>query len=219
MKKLLITILTIIILIFIYNQYKDYKRFHPDNVNYKINENVDLDYFDTSIVYNYYDAIETLNGFVLMQWCANEIDVRNPNDDDRTTSYAVNEYAKRLAKVKFYEGKLIQSNRLKTKGLSNKEIKYFVEYGISEEEYIARQKAEKFKKMLHDNIPLGIIKAGQSSAFIFEIQKLLVKKGYDIPVDGVFESITANAIADFETKNNLFVDGNIDEITLEELLK
>ncbi len=219
MKKILITILVVIVLIFMYNQYKDYKRFHPNNSHYIISKKADMNYYDKSLVYNYQEAIETLNGFMIMQWTANEIDVRSPKDDNRQTQYAVNEYNKKLAKIKFYEMKLEQSKQLKDKGYSNKEVQFVVEQGISEEDHKARIKAEKFRNMLHDNFPQGIITLGQKSAFIFEIQKLLVSKGYTIDVDGVYQAITANAIMDFETKNNLFVDGNIDEITLDALLK
>ncbi|MEJ6792525.1 MAG: peptidoglycan-binding domain-containing protein [Lacinutrix sp.] len=53
---------------------------------------------------------------------------------------------------------------------------------------------------------------------MFELQKLLVKKGYSIPVDGVYESITSEALKSFEKKNNLYPDGKIDIMTLKALL-
>ena len=172
MKKILITILIVIILIFAYNQYKDYKRFHPNVSHYVISEKADKNYFDQTLVYDYLEAIEMLNGYMIMQWSANEIDVRNPEDDDRQTEYAVNIYNKKLAKVKYFEGILEQSTQLKETGLSNKDVRFLLEQGISEQEYNERIKAEKFKSMLHDNIPQGVLTVGQRSAFIFEIQKL-----------------------------------------------
>ena len=219
MKKILITILVVIVLIFAYNQYKDYKRFHPNNIDYKINESVDLDYYNQSVVYNYYDAVEALNGFVSMQWSANEIDVKSPEDDDRETQLAVNEYSKKLAKVKYYESKLVQSKTLKEKGFTNADIKNYEAEGLSLEAYNKKLEAEKFKNNLFLNLPITNLRNGQKSPFIYEIQKLLVKKGYEIPLDGIFKNVTRNALMDFEAKNNLFVDGNIDEMTLEALLK
>ncbi|ULC59633.1 peptidoglycan-binding protein [Flaviramulus sp. BrNp1-15] len=219
MKKILITILVVIILIFAYSQYKDYQRFHPNNIDYKINETVDLDYYNQSVVYNYYDAVEALNGFVSMQWSANEIDVKSPEDDDRETQIAVNEYGKKLAKVKYYEAKLEQSKALKNKGFSNEDIKNYEAEGLTLQAYNDKLKAEKFRERLFSNLPEANLRNGQKSAFVYEIQKLLVNKGYKIELDGIFKNATINAIMDFEAKNNLFVDGQLDEMTLEALLK
>lgn len=40
-----------------------------------------------------------------------------------------------------------------------------------------------------------------------------------MPFDGIFKSETRIAVIDFETKHNLFPDGQIDEYTLEALLE
>ena len=50
MKKLLIVLIMVIVLIFSYNQYKEYQRFHPDNFNYKSSENIDLEYYNQDVV-------------------------------------------------------------------------------------------------------------------------------------------------------------------------
>lgn len=57
------------------------------------------------------------------------------------------------------------------------------------------------------------------SSFIFELQKKLVEKGYEIPIDGLFRDITFNAVRVFEEKNGLFPDGKIDMLTLEYLVQ
>ena len=62
------------------------------------------------------------------------------------------------------------------------------------------------------------VRLGEKSAFIYEVQKLLVKKGFDLELDGVYHTITRNAIIEFEKKRNLFPDGNLDVLTLDALL-
>ena len=123
MKKLLIVLIMVIVLIFAYNQYKEYQRFHPDNFNYKSSENIDLEYYNQDVVYSYFEAVQALNGFANMQWNVNEINVKSPEDDDESTTFVVNEYRKKLAKVKYYEAKLEASKQLKDEGLTNAQIK------------------------------------------------------------------------------------------------
>ena len=60
---------------------------------------------------------------------------------------------------------------------------------------------------------------GNKSALIFEIQKQLNLKGFEIKLDGVYKLETLNAIKGFEEKNNLFVDGVLDVLTLDALFE
>lgn len=218
MKKILIAILVVILLIFGYNQYKDYKRFHPEQVNYTTTQTIDLNYHNQDVVYNYYEAIEELNHYILSQWTANAIDVRNPEIDDEAHQYANKQYAKKMAKVKFYEAKLAQSSTYKSNGLDNEKIKLIEENNISIEEIQAKEKQLVFKQMMLDMFPQNNLFFGQKSAFVYEIQKLLVKKGFQIPVDGVYKNATSDAILQFELKNGLFADGKLDKMTLNTLL-
>lgn len=216
MKQIIIFLLVIILGIIGYSQYQKYQRFSLKNYEYKTSDNIDLDYHDKSTLYNYYEAVEGVNNYIGSQWSISRIDVRSPEDDDAKTKLAVDTYSKKLAKVKYYEAQLEKSKLLKDKGLSNDDIKLFESEGITLKD---KQKAEadaKMKAMFNNNASLRL---GERNAFIYELQKLLVKKGFDIPIDGVYQSITSNAILDFEAKNNLFPDGKIDLLTLEALLK
>ena len=67
-------------------------------------------------------------------------------------------------------------------------------------------------------MPKNTLFYGEKSAFVYELQKLLTKKGFDIPVDGVYQNITSDALKSFEEKNNLFPDGKVDLMTLKALL-
>ena len=214
MKKLIIALIAIIVLIFAYNQYKEYQRFHPDNFNYKSSENIDLEYYNQDVVYSYFEAVQALNGFANMQWNVNEINVKSPEDDDESTTFVVNEYRKKLAKVKYYEAKLEASKQLKEEGLTNDLIKLKLEGNSTKPDSNAIFKS-KIKSMYAANPK---VRLGEKSAFIYEVQKLLVKKGFDLELDGVYHTITRNAIMEFETKHNLFPDGNLDVLTLDALL-
>ena len=218
MKKILIVILLVIIGIFGYNQYKDYQRYHSPNANYKISENIDTNYHNKSILFDYYKAVEGLNGYAIMQWSANGIDVKNPENDNEKTQYAVNEYRNKLAQIKYYEDILENSLKFKNKGLSNQQIKELETEGISAEAKEKKIAAETYKKIMISSLPKQSIRLGSKSAFIYELQKLLVKKGYEIPIDGVYKNITSDALKNFEEKNQLLPDGQIDLFSLEKLL-
>ena len=59
---------------------------------------------------------------------------------------------------------------------------------------------------------------GRRSALIFEKQKLLVKSGLNIIINGLHKIETSNTIKSFELKNNLYPNGNLDFLTIEKLL-
>lgn len=218
MKKILFFIIAIIILMFAYSEYKEYQRFHPENANLKVSETIDVNYYNQEVVYNYYDALEAANNYMQMQWSANGIDVRSPEDDDEETALAVAEYGKKIAKLNYFKAVLEQSKTLKSKGLSNNDIKFFESEGVSIAEYNKTKAEEDFKKEILSMLPQKPLYSGEKSVFVYEMQKLLVKKGFDISVDGVYKNITSEALKSFEEKQNLFPDGKIDVITLKALL-
>ncbi|MEP3837502.1 MAG: peptidoglycan-binding domain-containing protein [Algibacter sp.] len=89
--------------------------------------------------------------------------------------------------------------------------------GISQAEF---EKAKAHTKLITlFNNHISELRIGQKSVFIFELQKLLVKNGFGIPVDGLYKAITRDAVQSFEEKNGLFPDGKVDLITFEALLK
>lgn len=219
MKKILILILIVILGIFGYNKYEDYQRYHPKNTDYKIPSDLDIDYHDKDMVYDYYQAVEDLNGFVTLQWNANRIDVLHPEDDNNKTSIILKEYTDKLAKVKYYEAKLQSSKAHKYKGFNNADIAMMEDSNMSVDDYLSQKEKEAFKIKMVSNFPQAPIRRGQKSAYIYEIQKVLNSKGYEMPLDGVFQTVTFNAIKDFEAKNNLYPDGVLDKMTLDALMK
>ena len=212
MKQIIIFLLIIIVAIIGYGKYSDYKRYTSPEVDYKTEKNIDVNYHNQETVINYYDAIEALDSYIMFQWSANKIDVRTPEDDDVETKTAVEKFAKKLAKVNYFEAILENSSKLKEQGLTNKEIKFIEEKGIDIETYNRRLKSDKIKKLYNSNIKLY---NGSKNAIIYEVQKELNKRGHKIQIDGVYRIETFNAIKNFEEKNNLLADGYLDELTVE----
>lgn len=212
MKQIIIFLLIIILALVGYGKYSQYKRYNSPEVNYTTDVKIDETYYNREFLLNYHEAIEDLNSYVMLQWTANDIDVRTPEDDDIETKNAVETYAKKLAKVKFYEQILNTSYNLKQKGLSNKEVQFLEENGLNLEIYNTKNKFETIKKLFNKNTNLY---NGEKNAIIYEIQKRLNTLGYSIQIDGVYRIETLNAIKSFEEKHNVLADGYLDDLTLE----
>jgi hypothetical protein len=212
MKQLIIILLLIIAFIIGYQKYTQHKRYNSPEVNYKTDKKIDIEYHDQELLLNYYEAVKGLDSYVMLQWSANKIDVRTPEDDDNETKIAVDLYAKKLARVSYYEALLENSSKLKEQGLSNKEIKFIAENGIDLATFNQKEKFQKIKKLFDPRVNLY---RGEKNSIIFEVQKRLVDLSYKIKIDGIYRIETLNTIKDFEKKNNLLVDGLIDVLTLE----
>ena len=198
-----------------YGKYQQYKRYNSLNVDYKTTKKIDTEYHNQELVLNYYKAIEDTNSFVKMQWTANDIDVRTPEEDTEETKLAVKKYAEKLATIKYYESKLEKSFLLKAKGLSNEEILFLEKTGTNLKDYQKSLVNNKIKSMFNANVKMNY---GHKNALIFEVQKQLNKKGIEVTLDGVYKIETLNAIKHFEEKNNLFPDGLLDVLTIDALL-
>lgn len=219
MKKLLILIIAIILALFAYSEYKDYQRFNPKNANLTSSKTIDVNYHNQETVYNYYNALEQANSYMQMQWSANGIDVKSPEKSNASEEIAVKKYAEKLAKISFYQTILENSKELKKQGLNNDEIKFLEEQGITLEAYKLKNKTFSFHENIINLMPKKALYSGEKSPFVFELQKLLVKNGFNIPVDGVYKNITSEALKTFEENNNFLPDGKIDLLTLKMLLK
>lgn len=204
MKQIIIFLLIVIVAILGYNQYKKYKRFSFSEYEYKVPESINAKKADKGLLLDYYEAVEALNGYVITQWGAQEIDVRNPSDDDDEIVAAVSEYRKRLANVKFYEAQLLELSTTEKPKMD-----------LSEQE----EKIGLIKKMFYSDPSGNTLSLGEESALIYEIQWFLNQKGDSIRHDGIFREETFNSLRSFEEKNQLYPDGKLDALTLEYLLK
>lgn len=219
MKQIIIFLLLIIAFFIGFGKYQQYKRYNSPNIDYKTTAKIDVNYYNKTTLLNYYKAVEDVNSFVKLQWTANDIDVRTPKDDDEQTKNAVKKYADKLATIKYYEAILENAKKLKEKGLTNNQIKHLENTGETLESIknnkVSLHHKELLKKIFAEEKKFF---TNQKSALIFEIQKLLVQKGYNIRIDGLYRTETSNAIKSFEEKNNLFADGKLDVLTLDKLL-
>ena len=219
MKQIIITLLVVLLLILGFNLYSDYKRFHSPGSDYISTQKIDLNYFDSTTLQNYYQAIEEVNTYVKTAWANDDVDVRNPEDDDEDTKAVVSGYTKKLGIVKLYEEKLVQSAKMKSEGLNDKDVIAFEESGFKAKDYNEFIKRKFLMETFKSNPEKYSLKLGDFNSFVFELQKILVKKGYNIPVDGLFKDTTLKAIGAFEQKNGLFADGKVDAVTLDYLLR
>lgn len=216
MKEICIFLLVIIAIIVGYGQYNQYQRFSLENYEYKATKEIDLEYHDKTFLLDYYEAVEDLNNCIITEWSANGIDVRTPEHDDEETQTAAKIYTKKLANVKYYENQLRKSSELKSKGMTNEDVRSFEEDGVTLEDKL--RDAHKIKMIDMFGEVSNTVKLGDKSAFVYEIQKLLKAKGHNVSVDGVYKDQTAEAILAFETKHKLYPDGKLDVFTLEQLL-
>ncbi|WP_439129518.1 peptidoglycan-binding domain-containing protein [Polaribacter sp.] len=220
MKQIIILLLLIIAFFIGFGKYQEYKRYNSPNVDYKTTAKIDVNYHNKEIVFDYYKAVEELNSFVMLQWTAKDIDVRTPEDDDYETKNSVKKYSDKLATVKYYETILENAANLKAKGLSNQEIKMIEKKGITLEALKKEQEHNSYKELIKAMFKEDKkFYKNDKSALIYEVQKLLVKNGFNIQIDGLYRTETSNAIKGFEEKNNLFADGNLDIMTLNLLLE
>jgi hypothetical protein len=219
MKQIIITLLVVLLLILGFNLYSDYKRFHSPGSDYVSTQKIDLNYYDSTTLENYYQAIEEVNAYVRTAWANDDVDVRNPEDDDEDTKAVVSGYTKKLGIVKLYEEKLVQSAKMKSEGLNDKDVIAFEESGFKGKDYNEFIKRKFLMETFKSNPEKYSLKVGDFNSFVFELQKILVKKGYNIPVDGLFRDITLKAVGAFEQKNGLFADGKVDAVTLDYLLR
>ena len=218
MKQIIIFLLVVILILIGYGQYNQYKRYNSPEVNYTTDRILNLENHNPEIIKDYYDEIENLNSFVMMQWSANGIDVRTPEDDDAETKIAVDTYSKKLSYIKYLEDKLTKTEEeLITNQVSDFEKNEFEKEEIN---LVSSDKnvidVEKIKSLFNPCIKLY---NGQKNPLIYEVQKQLVKKGYKIRIDGVYRFETLDAIKTFEEINNLLADGYLDMLTLELMFK
>ena len=219
MKQIIIVLLSIILLILGFNLYHNYKRFHSPGSDYVSNQKIDSNYHDQTTILNYHQAIEDLNGYVRLSWATNDVDVRNHDNNSENTKAVVAIYTKKLAAVKCYEDRLVQSAKMKNEGLNDKDIIAFEESGCKGKEYDEFIKRKFLMDTFKNNPEKYSLKVGDFNSFVYELQKILVKKGYKIPVDGLFRDITLKAVGAFQQKKGLFPDGKINTVTLEYLLR
>lgn len=218
MKKINIAVIVLVVLALAYNQYANYKRFHPPaNYLIKANENIDPNYFDQSTVKNYYGAVEKANAYAIEKWSEGRINVQHPSRNNEKTQAAVSQYRQLIADANYYEAKLLQSAEWKKQGLSNEQIKSAVNKGVDGKDIGDVLDEYEYKKTVSDFLNHQNLQRGMENQSVMICQKMLVAQGFEIPIDGIFNSITEDAVKQFQDKNALMKNGIIDPITFSKL--
>ena len=208
MKRLLLIIAVIILAIIAYFEYQAYTRFNPPNdYSYVINDSIDTNYFNPLLLQQYYENVYELSAFARAKWANEGIDVLFP-EENNTSKAAAKHYNNLLAMTAKLEDKLIFSASLKKQGYDNTDIQQIIEKGLSLKTFDLMQKSN-----------LIGLRIGDESQSVWDMQKIFIQMGYDIPKDGKFGIETESALKDFQTKNDLYASGVLDNTTLRILLK
>ena len=203
MKKIINIVIVVALLVIAYFQYSNYRRFHPPvDYDYEANAEIDVNYHDQPLVFEYYSKIFEVGAFARSMWRNESIDVRFPDASSEMEKNAANHYNAMLTRIQFIEGKLMQSKRYKDVGHSNEEIQQ-IESGVPP----LLAKAGGFEPMLN-------VQFGDTGAPVWEIQKQLIGKGYEHQLDGLFGIDTQNALTAFQRDQDIFPSGQIDTNTL-----
>lgn len=209
MKKLVFIVVIITLPILAFFQYKSYRRFHPPiNYDYQLNPNIDSYYYDQEMVKEYFRNAIEVGRLARTLWFNEGLDVRFPNEEDTVSLYYSKFYGHLMARNRWIESKLLASAKGKALGWSNEDVK-LAEQGINPDNF----KMEKMKGSF-----IGLVRGSQGRE-VWQIQNKLQAKGYQIPVDGVFGLTTENTLLQFQSDNDLFGSGMVDEETFESLMK
>lgn len=209
MKRLIILFFVIAIGFLLYFQYVKYRKFSPpNNYDYQINtKDIDVNYYDQDKVSEYFEKATTLGNFARQQWYNYEIDVLSVDDTPQAQN-AAKQYQMLLARVKFLEAKLINSQKLKIQGFDNEAIKTIEEKKISPNNY-------PIVKLINGKT----YKKGDKDKAIWEVQKIINEKGQKIQIDGFFSDETELAIKKIQEQAQSYPSGLIDEDFMKILLK
>lgn len=197
MKKILFGIIAISLVLITYFQYTNWKRFNPPvDYSYAISDEIDVNYYNSSEVMEYFEKANEIGAFARQNWSSNEIDVRFPNEASIDEVNAAKYYNQLISRVSFLEQKLKNSITLKSEGFSNADIE-IIESG--------------YPKMLLksgiDRNSMSALQIGDQSRFVWYLQQKLIEKGYPHQLDGLFGTDTQNALTTYQNDQGLYPSG------------
>ncbi|MCS6820947.1 MAG: peptidoglycan-binding protein [Microscillaceae bacterium] len=209
MKRIIIAVLVIANLYIAFYLFWNYRRFNPPtNYEYPVSNKIDVNYHDAKLLQEYYDLCYQIGAFARRTWYNEGIDVLYPDESNTQSSNAAKAYNNMRKRAKYLEQLLENSQALKKAGYSNEEIKFIEQKGINADHY------QLFKEVSKRNLAKG-----DTGAVVWRLQDLLIKKGYNIPLDGKFIDVTQRALQQFQKDNQLYPSGVLNEESLRLLLK
>ena len=209
MKRLALLILIITLPILTYFQYQKYRRFHPPvNYDYSPSDSIDTNYHNPVVLQQYYQNVYEIGDFARSQWRNQATDVRYPDDGNPEEKKASQYYRQLLSTTALLEDKLIASRTLKDQGFDNQAIARLEQEGWSPQNYQLAQYQS-----------IEGLKTGDKGSGVWALQKLLVNKGYEIPVDGIFSQATEEAVKDLQQATGNYPSGTVDQLLLQAMMK
>ena len=210
MKRLFYLVVIIVLPLLLFFQWRKYRRFNPPtDYTYTVNDSIDPNYHDPERVLDYYQSAEATATFARYCWRKKGIDVRHPDLDDPEEALAVKTYQQHVAATQAIEQKLIQSANWKKSGMSNRDIKSIEQSGMTESQH-------KHSQILGE---AGVIRMGDEGPGVWHIQRLLIQKGYEIRLDGIFDQETLEALNSFQSQNDRRQTFGVDQEILTALMK
>ena len=203
MKKLLMLIISLSLLVIAYFQYENYKRYKPPfDHTYAVSDSIDPNYYDPILLDQYYKNCYEVGSFARSMWFQKGIDVNYPDDSEEAKKISTH-YTHLLASTKKMEKLLIYSAKLKDQGYDNAVIQKIIEMGLAPDNYF-----------FYENEKYLYLQSGDRSHEVYDIQKVLIEKGYNIPLDGNFGPETENAIKAIQREADLYPSGITDKETI-----
>lgn len=209
MKKILIAATIIVLAVVVVFQALRIRRLNPpETYEYTFREDIDLDYFDANAVKSYYDTGYEAGSFAREMWKNRGLNVRIPDSDDASNRVAVVRYNHLLAYTDALGARLANSKKLKAEGFSNNDIRRLQNEDITQDQI-----------RLEKRFGSSELKLGDKNKGVFELQAILIAKGYTMPHDGYFWGETEVAVKAFQTKSKLFASGIANAETLKALTR
>ncbi|MEO0471410.1 MAG: peptidoglycan-binding domain-containing protein [Bacteroidota bacterium] len=210
MKRLFYLICIICLPLILWFQWEKYQRFHPPVAyQYEASAAIDAHYHDQEKVAQYQKLILQIEHQARHCWFEEKIDVRHASAEAPGSAPCVERYLSLQQRTQQIEQLLVQSAQWKKQGLTNADIKRLEAENISPAELRFIQLTEtKTYARLEDR-----------GALVYQIQKRLEDKGYELLVDGLFRQETEDRIKTFQEKEGLFPSGYVDQETLTALMK
>lgn len=208
MKRLALLVIIITLPIIAYYQYRKFRRFHPPSAyDYVIQDSIDIYYHNPEMLQHYYKNVYEIGAFARQAWHNQEIDVRYPDQGDPEAVRASTYYQQLWQTTAYLEDRLVRSRELKEAGYANGDIKIMETEGLSPGMF----------QMLRQKQIVGLSR-NDKGAGVWELQNLLRQQGHDIPLDGIFNKITENALQEFQKAEGLYPSGQVDESSLRSLI-
>lgn len=209
MKRILVALVIIVLAVIVFIQYNKLRSLSPpQDYEYTIREDIDLDYHNPLVLGDYYETAHEVGSFAREVWASRSIDVLHPKGDEAGDRVAVDHYNRLKAHADSLGARLSRSLQLKQKGFNNAEIQRIELEGLPLSYFQVERSFGRDR-----------FQVGDKDRGVWLIQEKLIQKGYVMPHDGYFWAETEVAVKAFQKSKGLFASGVADRETLNLLIQ